>query len=110
LVLALSGIRTVTVGATNPFFRLSGDFLVDCDGHSLVRYLGNEGDLAIGSGTVVISAGCFSGCGSVLSVRFEGICQISTIGEAAFASCVSICIPSSIETTPSFCFNRCQNL
>jgi hypothetical protein len=42
LAMADSGIGSVTVDSGNQFLRMSGDFLVDFRGVSLLRYFGHE--------------------------------------------------------------------
>jgi hypothetical protein len=46
--------------ARNPFFRVSGDFSVDINEVSLIRYSGHVRKVRISSGFESISAGCFS--------------------------------------------------
>jgi hypothetical protein len=108
-----SGIDRVTADVDNPFLRVSDDFLVDSDGLGLIRYFGNERDVAIERGVETISAGCFAFCQSVLSVSSEQVCQVSTRGDPAFEKCSSlesICIPSSIATISKHCFADCTAL
>jgi hypothetical protein len=97
LALAGSAIGSVSVHSRNRFLRVSGDFLVDFERRSLVRYLGNESTVHIGS---------------VLSVTFASDCRVSNIGKSAFqrSSLQSIRIPSSVEIISDYCFSECRNL
>jgi hypothetical protein len=111
--IARSALQDVAVDPQNRFLRVSGGFLVDFGGVSLVRYLGNDRDLTIGSHLETICAACFSGCRSLLSVRFAPGNRVSSLGKSLFARCISlqsICIPSQIESIPKNCFCGYFNL
>jgi hypothetical protein len=77
--IACSGIRTVIVDPANEFLRVSGDFLVDSTETRLVRYFGDESEVAICRNIEAISAGCFDHCDSVFSVRFASDCRVSLL-------------------------------
>jgi hypothetical protein len=113
LAMAGSSLSNVTVDENSRFFKVSGGFVVDFDGTSLAWHFGEAARVTISSEIVSISAGCFRSCGSLLSVRFETDCRVSTLGESALCYCFSIesiCIPSPIETISAFCFRRCDRL
>jgi hypothetical protein len=78
---AVMGCRriSITFDVGNPFFRVSGNFVVDYGGSCLVRYFGDERAVAIGGDIEMIGARCFSCCGSVSSVTFASHCRISHI-------------------------------
>jgi hypothetical protein len=88
------GIASVTVGEGNDIFGVSSDFLVDFGRHYLVRYCGEEIEMASQEEVESISAGCFSHCKSVLQVRFPAGCQVLILGESAF------CFEAFPEMTP----------
>jgi hypothetical protein len=113
LAMTGSGITSIVVDPSNPCFRVCGDYLVDIDGTVLVRYCGKGGDVILSGDIEVLGEGCFSGCQSLLSMRFASQCKVRSLGEFAFLRCLSlnsICIPSSLETISSVCFYECEAL
>jgi hypothetical protein len=112
-VFGYSGIRTITVEKENPFFKVSGSFLVDFSGTSLVRYFGDAIHVDIPSDVFTISDGCFADCGSIVSVTFAPGSSVRVLGESAFENCSSlqsIFIPSSVQTISESCFRCCSDL
>jgi hypothetical protein len=58
-----------------------------------------------------LSVNCFRTCQSLLSVRFEPNCRVSTLGTFVFAYCLSlqsICIPPAITVIPKNCLHGLQ--
>jgi hypothetical protein len=107
------GLTSVTVDPGSRFFRVCGEFVVDISGVRLVRYFGNEREVAIWRDVEEVSMACFNGCESISSVIFEPGCKVRRFGVFAFAGCSSlhsICIPASVETIERECFSRCWKL
>jgi hypothetical protein len=56
---------------------------------------------------------CFGSCLRLSTLTFESGCQISILGDSAFADCLSvqsICIPASVEIISQYCFRWCEYL
>jgi hypothetical protein len=91
--------------------RVSGHFLMSFRESRLLRYFGHESEVNIGSDIEGIAPGCFSGCESVVRVRFASDCRLRVLDSAAFAGCSSlqsICIAPSIERIDGDCFQICE--
>jgi hypothetical protein len=113
LAFADSRLWNVAVDPNNRFLRVAGDFLIASVPITLVRYFGNRSCLMISKRIQGISAGCFAGRDSIVSITFESSHTVSFLGESAFEDCLflqSVCIPSSIETIGESCFMHCEQL
>jgi hypothetical protein len=110
---AKSGIREIRVAEGNNHFMVSGAFLLNSDGTSLIRYFGNDSIVKIRSEIEVISAGSFDSCLWVRALKFEGCSKVRVIESRAFQECRmlwSMSLPPSTEVLELLCFNQCVNL
>jgi hypothetical protein len=97
----------------NSVFGIHGDFVVNFEENSLVRYLETDGEVVIEKEFAGIGAFCFRNAYGVLKIRFEACSQISFFGIGAFWACThlaSFSIPSTLETIPAQCFQDCYDL
>jgi hypothetical protein len=109
----LSGVSVITVEAGNRNFDVSGDFLMNFEGVTAVRYLGSDRNPTLGREIESLGHGCFSLCSWLSSLSFESGSKLRRIEARAFSDCSelqSICIPASVEILCVCCFSRCLSL
>jgi hypothetical protein len=103
----------MTIEEGNRHFRFSGNFLMDIEGVTVVRYFGSEEAITLGSEIETLGDGCFSWYDGLLSLVFEPGSKLKRIGARAFIDCSeleSICIPASVEILCAHCFEGCCSL
>jgi hypothetical protein len=108
-----SGILEIRVAAGNRHFRVSGEFLTNFAGSSLIRYFGRDSDVRIGCDIETICVGSFSKCKQLRKLKFESPSRVRSIERQAFEKCPmleSICIPASVEIISEQSFRKCKNL
>jgi hypothetical protein len=121
-----AGIRDIRIGEGNTHFRVSGPFLLNSEGTSLIRYFEeihreleppSEGFpphmVTVSREIDMISAGSFEASFLLKTLQFEPGSQLRCIGEKAFAHCAaisSISIPASTEVLSRSCFRDCASL
>jgi hypothetical protein len=104
---------TIEIDRANCVFSICGDFIVNSELNSLVRYLGSSSEVTIAEGFEQIDSGCFEGHRDLSSVTFGSGSQISVLGLRAFGCCMrlkSIHIPSTVEIIWAACFTHCHLL
>jgi hypothetical protein len=105
--LAITGIRTVSIEEGNSHFWLWGDFLMDIDGISVIRYFGSNRHVTIDCDVEVLSVGCFSYLNTA-SLTFESGSRLTRIESKALYLCMSlqsICLPASLESIDGSAFS-----
>jgi hypothetical protein len=103
----------ITVEEGNRHLRVAGDFLVDIEGITVIRYLGSGSDIALNREIEIIGAECFSHCSWILSFKLESGSRLRRIEDGAFLACEaleSICIPASVEVLCAHCLAGCSLL
>jgi hypothetical protein len=129
-------VRHVSVEEGNRAFKVCGDFLMNLDDTSVVRYFGEDpridgfgprlkqlcdgafahsllASLWVPASVALIGDNCFFSCENLATVFFESNSRLSSLGCFAFCMCSSlssITVPSSLETVPLSCFAECQAL
>jgi hypothetical protein len=103
----------IEIDPGNTVFGFFGDFLVNLEENSVVRYLGTEEEVTIPKQFSGVAAGCFCCLKSVSAVRFEADSRISFSRPRAFhgsSGLRSFSVPSTVEEIPDECFYLCQDL
>jgi hypothetical protein len=106
-------ISDIRIGEGNRSFRVSGKFLLDFEGTSIVRYFGRDCYVTVGCDIELILSGSFSHCDWIRGLKFESPSRVVSIGSRCFEKCFmleSISIPASIETIGEGSFRKCKNL
>jgi hypothetical protein len=73
------------IDPANRVFRFDEDFIVNCERHTLVRYLGTSEDVFIGKEFEAIDAGCFDTRDDITRVTIETGSRISVLGVGGFS-------------------------
>jgi hypothetical protein len=110
---AKSGICEVRVCEANVHFRVSGDFLVNYEGRSLIRYFGRDSIVRISNEIEIISTGSFDSCSELRELKFAGNSRLRLIEVRAFQGCgmlFRISVPASTEFLEGFSFAECRNV
>jgi hypothetical protein len=100
-------IRQITIEEGNRHFRVLGDFVMDIEGVTIVRYFGNDQNLTLSCEIETLGVGCFCACSGLSSLAFEGGSRLKRIEAEALSHCSglkSICIPASVEILCAGCF------
>jgi hypothetical protein len=110
---ALAGTQmsTITAEEGNRHFQVSGDFLLDLDGISVIRYFGSDQEITLSRHVKILGSGCFSYCRSLQTLTFEPGSKLTRIEDSALKSCfslASICLPASLETIDGSAFAGTQ--
>jgi hypothetical protein len=98
--LAQTRISPITVEAGNRYFRVVGDFLLDFDGVSVIRYFGSDSTVTLSNHIEILGQSSFDSCHSVCSLTFESGSRLTRIEANAFDnyySVRSICLPASLQ-------------
>jgi hypothetical protein len=106
-------IRELTVAEGNHNFCVSGDFLLNFEATSLIRYFGRHYGVTISREIEVVSVVAFHSCDRVRILEFESRSRIRSIGRAAFEECStlhSVSLPPSIEVLCGSSFRKCHRL
>jgi hypothetical protein len=106
-------VLTIEIDEANTVFGYCGDFVVNFEANSLVRYVGSEDEVLIENQFSGIAAGCFANLSRLSAIQFEAGSQISFFGTTSFFACMglqSFSIPSTVETIPAQCFESCRAL
>lgn len=106
------GLKSLTVGMNNRIVRVEGDFLRTSDQKTLVRYLGDEANVAIPVEVVEIGPGCFYGIQTVKEVSFAEGARLKKISESAFekSSIENIVLPRAVRSIGDNAFLGCAQL
>jgi hypothetical protein len=108
-----SSIANIRIDESNPFYFMSGDFLIESEGMTLFHYFGaTEHVITFGECPSLANYSVIN-YGSMRTVDFEEHSRLTGIGDYAFCDCSalkSICIPASIESIGSACFHSCVAL
>jgi hypothetical protein len=94
------GISEITVEEGNRHLRVSGCFLVDLEGITIIRYFGYERNVQLNRDIEIVGSGCFSDCRWISSLTFESGSKLRRIEEKALSGCSSlhsIVLPGCIE-------------
>jgi hypothetical protein len=97
---ARTDISIIAVEDGNRHLSVSGDFLVDFDCISVIRYFGTDPSVTLSRDIEILGTGCFSACRVLSSLSFESGSKLSRIEANAFSDCLhlrSIVIPQSIQ-------------
>jgi hypothetical protein len=105
-------ISTITLDPNNRHFSISGSFLLDFEGVSIIRYFGSAAEVRIPNQIQRLCRCCFQWCYSVRRVIFESNSELSVIEESAFegSSLESISIPATVVALGGKCFSQCHDL
>jgi hypothetical protein len=98
-----SRVSSVTIEEGNCHLRVSGDFLLDVNRLSILRYFGSDSNVNLNFELEPLSSGC--------SCLFNS--RLQRIASKAFSWCSSlqsICIPYSVELLGEHCFEGCGSL
>jgi hypothetical protein len=107
---SISGIR---VEDGNRHLRLSGNFLLDFEGTSVIRYLGCDSSVSLSCEIEILTGGSFYCCRSLCSLEFESGSKLIGIEANALYTCESlksICLPASVEFVGEGSFWNCTSL
>jgi hypothetical protein len=101
----------IEIDPESEFLRICDDFLMDLEGHCLIRCFRDSIDVVISNEVDQLSRGCFYGCTNISNVMFENGSHISILDKCLFSesSLKSICVPSSVETISEWCFAWCNS-
>jgi hypothetical protein len=106
-------ISAITVENGNRHFRVSGAFLLDFSGISIIRYFGSDPNVALARHIEILNPGCFCGCESLRSLIFQSGSRLRRIEAYAFHDCSSlesICLPASVDLLGDDSFYGCNSL
>jgi hypothetical protein len=90
----------ISVEEGNCHFSVSGDFLLDFEGRTVVRYFGSDADIVLNRDIEVLGTKSFSNSKSIASLTFESGSKLARIEPMTFRGCSSlesITIPQSIK-------------
>jgi hypothetical protein len=107
------GILNIEIAEGNCSFRVFGDFLMNFEGTSIIRYFGIDCYLTIKSDIETVCTGSFSHCKSIRGLIFESPSRVRNVESRAFEKCwslESISIPASIESINEESFRKSKNL
>jgi hypothetical protein len=110
---ANSEISDIGIADGNRHFRVSGHFLMNLDGTSLIRYFGRDAVVKLDKEVEEICLGSFASCKLIQSFEFEASSKLRCIGARAFEKCrmlSSISLPQSTELLCRSCFRKCTAL
>jgi serine/threonine protein kinase len=113
LVFDRSGIEHMALDEQNQFLARAEGFLLNTSRTLLIRFVGDEGRIAIPASVEVIGDHCFSSCDWISEVYFVERSQPRRIEKSAFLECSSlarITIPASVEEIGELCFSGCSSL
>jgi hypothetical protein len=108
-----SGVCEIRVAAGNRHFRVFGEFLVNSEGTSSVRYFGRGYRVLINREIEMLGPGSFASCHALRTIEFESGSKLRSIGKGAFEKCsklYSISIPPSTQVLSDSCFRKCPSL
>jgi hypothetical protein len=111
--LPMSRTCRIELASGNPSFARQGDFLIDLNHHSILRYFGSGAEVEIPGDIETIADGCFCDCRTLCSVEWGPSPRLTSIGALAFQDCSRlnmITIPSSVTFLGRFCFCECRFL
>jgi hypothetical protein len=103
----------ITVEEGNLNFCISGDFLMDFDCVTIIRYVGSDETVTLSSEIETLGRGCFSESHRLLSIWPEAGSKLRRIGPSACSHCSVlqlIWIPASVEILGAGCFSYCALL
>jgi hypothetical protein len=110
---ANSDICAITVAEGNLHFRVSGEFLLNFDGTSLIRYFGRACHVTVGREIEIVSVGSFASCRRLRILEFECSSKLVRIEPRAMDKCRMlrcICLPRSTSILCDSCFRKCTSL
>jgi hypothetical protein len=81
------GISKITIERGNRYFRVSGKFLTNSTGTSLIRYFGSDATVRLNRDIEVIGRSCFAHCSSVRSLTFESDSKLTRIEANGLSDC-----------------------
>jgi hypothetical protein len=108
-----SGIREVPISGANHHFMMKGDFLLNYEGTTIIRYFGRNSIVHIDSEIEHISVSAFESCEQIRRIEIEPNSRLKRIDGRAFRKCrmlSSISLPASTECLCSSSFGKCRNL
>jgi hypothetical protein len=97
----------ITIEESSRNFRVLGDFLMDIEGGTAVRYFGFRRTPTLFSEIETLEVGCFCGLLLLSSLVFERGSKLKRIEARALSHCLrleSICFPASVEILCAGCF------
>jgi hypothetical protein len=86
--LVAPNLQDIVIEEGNLSFKVRGNFIVDFEGLSMVRYFGQLCEVTIWRNIRKLSSGCFAECRTVSNVIFESDSQLSCIESYAFSDCI----------------------
>jgi hypothetical protein len=101
-------LSEISVAPDNRHFTFRNHFLLTSDGISLIRYFGNDSDVTIIEGIVVLCPKSFSDSRTVVNVNFEDHTAVQRIQSNGFSGCLllrSISIPSRLDSLDGCAFS-----
>jgi hypothetical protein len=105
-----SSLREICIESGNPFFRVTGPFLVDLEGVRIVRYFGSGSEVVTIANEIEILSSSSFAFALISTIRFESMSKLSLIEDETFYFCdqlQSITIPSSVTILGKRCFYNC---
>ena len=108
-----TGSVSDTWGALARNGQISGDFVLNVAGNTIIKYIGEGGEVQIPSMVTTIGDDAFNDRDDIESVDFSLATSLTTIDNAAFYDCdalTSIAIPASVETIGGRAFLGCDAL
>jgi hypothetical protein len=94
-----SGLREISIDPANPFFHVSGSFIMDSSDLTIIWYFGTDTNVTIGSDIEKLCCGCFACCRRLCKVDFAPMSKLSEIEHDAFRECAvlqSMTIPAGV--------------
>jgi hypothetical protein len=100
MAFAGSAISGITLADGSRHLQVSGAFLLDSEGITVIRYFGSDSNVAVPRNVQILSPGCFYSRCSIHSLIFEYDSRLTRIEANAFSFCALlklIQIPRSIR-------------
>jgi hypothetical protein len=112
LALARSAIRRISVEDGNEHFSVLGDFLLDFEGISIIRYLGSDPHIELDSEFEQLCVGSFFQCTFLRSLTFAcpNLTRIEAKAISGCSSLSAIVVPASVEILGEECLSNCRLL
>jgi hypothetical protein len=106
-------LEQIVIDPANPFFHVSGGFIVDANDRCIIRYFGTGEEVTVPSHIETLSNFCFGSCRQITHVHFAAPSRLSVIEDRAFSDCFNleaITIPATVTTLGDHCFENCDAL
>jgi hypothetical protein len=88
----------ITVDEGNHHFQVSGNFLLDSEGRTAIRYCGHSRKVNLNRNVEILGTGCFFHCKPLSSLTFESGSRLTRIEARALEGLLtSLCLPASVQ-------------